>query len=81
MITDLYVQDPKKRATAQQILKHDWVTKETSQGDTQLDSVVLKRMRQFAQMNKLKKMCLMVIGQHLSLEEIAGECCCGRLRR
>jgi len=55
-------------------LKHDWLAKEALQGDTQLDSVVLKRMRQFAQMNKLKKMCLMVVGQHLSLEEIAGGC-------
>ncbi|KAF5832485.1 hypothetical protein DUNSADRAFT_11607 [Dunaliella salina] len=68
----LLEQDPKKRATAQQILKHEWLAKETSQSDTQLDSVVLKRLRHFAQMNKLKKMCLMVVGQHLSLEEIAG---------
>jgi hypothetical protein len=73
-------QDPKKRATAQQVLRHDWLHKEGSQGDTQLDSVVLKRMRQFAQMNKLKKMCLMVVGQHLSLEEIAGGCVGARVR-
>jgi hypothetical protein len=41
--------------------------------DTPLDHVVLKRMRQFAQMNKLKKMALMVVGQNLSLDELSGE--------
>jgi calcium-dependent protein kinase len=58
----------------QEILKHDWLVKEGVASDTVLDSVVLKRMRQFAQMNKLKKMCLMVVGQHLSPDEIAGGC-------
>jgi calcium-dependent protein kinase len=56
----------------QEILKHDWLIKEGVASDVVLDSVVLKRMRQFAQMNKLKKMCLMVVGQHLSPDEIAG---------
>uniref|UniRef100_A0A7S0RNC7 Calcium-dependent protein kinase n=1 Tax=Chlamydomonas leiostraca TaxID=1034604 RepID=A0A7S0RNC7_9CHLO len=68
----LLEQDPAKRATTQQILTHDWLVKEGAANDVVLDSVVLKRMRQFAQMNKLKKMCLMVVGQHLSPDEIAG---------
>lgn len=59
---------------APQILRHDWLVKEGAASDVVLDSVVLKRLRQFAQMNKLKKMCLMVVGQHLSPEEIAGKC-------
>lgn len=67
-------QDPAKRATAQQILSHDWFVNEGMREDVQLDSVVLKRMHQFAQMNKLKKMCLMVVGQQLSADEIAGAC-------
>ena len=65
-------QDPTRRATATKILRHDWLIKEGVALDITLDSVVLKRMRQFAQMNKLKKMCLMVVGQHLSADEIAG---------
>jgi calcium-dependent protein kinase len=40
--------------------------------DVNLDSVVIGRMKHFAQANKLKKMCLMVVGQHLSVEEITG---------
>lgn len=71
-VRKLLDQDPSKRATAAQILKHDWLVKEGVALDISLDSVVLKRLRQFAQMNKLKKACLMVIGQHLSPDEIAG---------
>ena len=63
-----------KRATAAQILKHDWLVKE-GLSDVNLDSVVIGRMKQFAQANKLKNMCLMVVGQHLSVEEITGERC------
>lgn len=72
-VKKLLEQDPTKRATAQAILKHDWLVKEGVALDINLDSVVLSRMRKFAQMNKLKKMCLMVVGQHLSADEIAGE--------
>nr|QBB20011.1 putative calcium dependent protein kinase [Ettlia sp. YC001] len=64
--------DAAKRATAEQILKHDWLIKEGVALDIEMDSVVLKRMRQFAQMNKLKKMALMVVGQNLSPDEMSG---------
>jgi calcium-dependent protein kinase len=57
---------------AAQILKHDWLVKEGVALTTELDSVVLQRMRQFAQMNKLKKMALMVVGQNLSPDELSG---------
>lgn len=40
--------------------------------DTQLDSVVMQRMKKFAAMNKLKKTAMMMIGQKLSPEEIEG---------
>jgi calcium-dependent protein kinase len=55
-----------------QILKHDWLVKEGVALTAELDSVVLQRMRQFAQMNKLKKMALMVVGQNLSPDELSG---------
>ncbi|KAI8473389.1 MAG: kinase-like domain-containing protein [Monoraphidium minutum] len=64
--------DATKRASGQQILQHDWLVKEGVALDISLDSVVLKRMRQFAQMNKLKKMALMVVGQSLAPDELAG---------
>eukprot|EP00955_Chlamydomonas_euryale_P089729 364489-Chlamydomonas_euryale.AAC.8 len=68
----LLEQDASKRATTAEILSHEWLVKEGAALDINLDSVVLGRMRQFAQMNKLKKMCLMVVGQHLSQDEITG---------
>jgi calcium-dependent protein kinase len=36
-----------------QILKHDWLVKEGVAYDISLDSVVLKRMKQFAQVRVL----------------------------
>jgi len=64
--------DPSKRADAASILRHEWLVKEGVALDTPLDHVVLKRMRQFAQMNRLKKMALMVVGQNLNLDELSG---------
>ncbi|GAX79943.1 hypothetical protein CEUSTIGMA_g7383.t1 [Chlamydomonas eustigma] len=71
-VKKLLEQDVSKRATAAQILKHDWLVKAGVAQDVSLDHVVIGRMKQFAQANKLKKMCLMVVGQHLSVDEITG---------
>lgn len=71
-VKKLLEMDPAKRATSEQILKHDWLVKEGVALTEELDSVVLQRMRQFAQMNKLKKMALMVVGQNLSPDELSG---------
>ncbi|RRT43197.1 hypothetical protein B296_00056592 [Ensete ventricosum] len=40
--------------------------------DQPLDSAVLSRLKQFSAMNKLKKMAIRVIAEHLSEDEIAG---------
>ncbi len=72
-VTSLLQQDPTKRATAADTLKHKWLANEGVAYDNSLDSVVLKRLKNFSQMNKLKKMCMMVVGQNLTPEEIAGE--------
>ena len=66
------MQDPKKRATAQEILQHDWMRENGTASDTPLDNVILNRMRGFAGMNKLKKEALKVIATGMSPEEIAG---------
>lgn len=65
-------QDPKKRATAQQILAHEWMRENGTASDKPLDNVILNRMRGFAGMNKLKKEALKVIATGMSPEEIAG---------
>ena len=72
-VTSLLHQDPTKRATAAETFKHRWLANEGVAFDNSLDSVVLKRLKNFSQMNKLKKMCMMVVGQNLTPEEIAGE--------
>jgi calcium-dependent protein kinase len=72
-VRKLLEMDPTKRADASAILRHEWLVKEGVALDTPLDHVVLKRMRQFAQMNRLKKMALMVVGQNLNLDELSGE--------
>ncbi|KAF8063742.1 CPK2 [Scenedesmus sp. PABB004] len=64
--------DPTKRATAEQILRHDWLVKEGAAPGTEMDSVVLRRMRAFAGMTRLKKMAMMVVGQNLSPDELTG---------
>jgi hypothetical protein len=52
--------DPKKRATAAEILAHEWVKADGVASDEPLEPEVLKRMRGFAAMNKLKKEALKV---------------------
>lgn len=79
LVALLLHQDTSVRASTGAILRHEWLIKEGMAPDAPLDSVVLKRMRQFAQMNKLKKAALMVVGQNLSEDELQGggpACCC-----
>ena len=66
------VQDPQKRATADQILHHPWMKENGTATDVPLDNVILSRMRAFAGMNKLKKEALRIIALGISPEEIAG---------
>ncbi len=68
----LFPQDPKKRADANSILQHDWMRENGTASERPLDNVILKRMRGFAAMNKLKKEALKVIAAGMSQEEIAG---------
>ena len=68
----LLVQDPHKRATADQILHHSWMKENGTATDKPLDNVILSRMRAFAGMNKLKKEALRIIALDISPEEIAG---------
>ena len=68
----LLPQDPRKRADANSILQHEWMRENGTASERPLDNVILKRMRGFAAMNKLKKEALKVIAAGMSQEEIAG---------
>ncbi|KAJ3669945.1 hypothetical protein LUZ60_010269 [Juncus effusus] len=72
LVRKMLVRDPKKRLNAHEVLKHPWVQVGGVAPDKPLDSAVLSRMKQFSAMNKLKKMALRVIAEHLSEDEIAG---------
>ncbi|CAK0786958.1 Calcium-dependent protein kinase 2 [Coccomyxa viridis] len=65
-------QDPKKRATANEILQHSWMRENGTASDRPLDNVIVKRMQGFLHMNKLKKEALKVMAAGMSPEEIAG---------
>ncbi|KAL5994110.1 hypothetical protein ACLOJK_034982 [Asimina triloba] len=77
LIRKMLAQDPKRRITAAQALgkyfnEHPWLKKDVAVLDKPIDSAVLKRMKQFRAMNKLKKLALKVIAENLSEEEIKG---------
>ena len=56
----MLVRDPKRRATAQQILQHDWMRENGVAADTVIELEVLTRIRKFSAMNRLKKEALKV---------------------
>ena len=68
----LCAQDPKKRATANDVLQHSWMRENGTASDRPLDNVIVKRMQGFLHMNKLKKEALKVMAAGMSPEEIAG---------
>ncbi|EPS57780.1 hypothetical protein M569_17037, partial [Genlisea aurea] len=72
LVQRMLVRDPKKRLTAHQVLCHPWVKIDGEAPDRPLSSAVLTRLKQFSDMNRLKKIAIRVIAERLSEEEIAG---------
>eukprot|EP01026_Neomeris_dumetosa_P039070 TRINITY_DN31_c9_g1_i4.p1 TRINITY_DN31_c9_g1~~TRINITY_DN31_c9_g1_i4.p1 ORF type:complete len:498 (-),score=83.19 TRINITY_DN31_c9_g1_i4:347-1840(-) len=62
----------KNRASAEEILKHDWMKENGIASDKPMDVAVVTRIKGFAAMNRLKKEALRVIALNLPAEEIAG---------
>lgn len=56
----MLVRDRNKRATAADVLAHEWIKEGGVAGDNVIEPEVLKRIRGFAAMNKLKKEALKV---------------------
>lgn len=59
----MLVRDPKRRATAQQILQHEWMRENGCASDQPIQIEVLSRIKQFSAMNRLKKEALKVSAQ------------------
>ncbi|KAI3793699.1 hypothetical protein L1987_36319 [Smallanthus sonchifolius] len=72
LIRGMLVRDVTKRMTAHEVLNHPWIQADGVAPDKPLDSAVVSRLKQFAAMNKIKKMAVEVIAMSLSGEEIAG---------
>ncbi|KXZ50905.1 hypothetical protein GPECTOR_14g152 [Gonium pectorale] len=68
----MLVRDPKRRATAQQILQHEWMRENGCATDQPIQLEVLSRIKQFSAMNRLKKEALKLIAKSLPLDEING---------
>jgi len=63
---------PEKRATAQEILQHPWMKENGVASDKPIGDVVLNRLNNFANMNKMKKQAMRIIANAMPAEEIAG---------
>jgi len=68
----LLVRDPRKRATAVEILAHPWLREGGVAAETPLVPEVLTRLRGFAGMNKLKREALRLVASNLPADEIRG---------
>jgi len=68
----MLVQDPRRRATADDILQHEWMKENGVASEAPLDSAITQRMKRFANLNKLKKEALKVIASNMAVEEVTG---------
>mmetsp|Transcript_589 Transcript_589/g.732 ORF Transcript_589/g.732 Transcript_589/m.732 type:complete len:598 (-) Transcript_589:579-2372(-) len=68
----MLVRDPKRRATAMQILSHEWMRENGCASDQPIQLEVLTRIRNFSAMNRLKKEALKMIAASLPMDEISG---------
>lgn len=72
LIKTMLDRNSEQRITAHQVLCHPWIMEDGVATDKPLDPAILSRLKQFAAMNKIKKMAIRVIAERLSEEEIGG---------
>ena len=64
--------DPKKRATAAEILADPWMKVNGCASDKPMDDAIVSRLNNFANMNKFKKEAMKVIASNMPMDEITG---------
>ncbi|OAY71788.1 Calcium-dependent protein kinase 7 [Ananas comosus] len=62
--------NPYTRLTAQQVLEHPWLQNASAVPNIPLGEAVRTRLQQFSVMNKFKKKALIVVAEHLPVEEV-----------
>eukprot|EP00850_Spirogloea_muscicola_P023507 SM000362S13794 [mRNA] locus=s362:27017:28747:- [translate_table: standard] len=78
LITQMLDRDPHRRPSAQKVLgcwlvaEHEWIQKDQDAHDVLLGSFVLPRLKQFSNMSKLRQIARMVMGRHISEEQLVG---------
>ncbi|KAK7396788.1 hypothetical protein VNO78_17947 [Psophocarpus tetragonolobus] len=70
LVRKMLDRDPRKRITAHEVLRHPWIQVGVAPNKP-FDSAVCSCLKQFSEMNKLKKMAPTVIAENLSEEEIS----------
>lgn len=68
----MLVKDWRKRATAEEMLKHAWMKENGCAIDKPIEPEVLKRMKGFGKMNKLQREAVLVIARNMPSQEIQG---------
>mmetsp|Transcript_4592 Transcript_4592/g.12777 ORF Transcript_4592/g.12777 Transcript_4592/m.12777 type:complete len:526 (+) Transcript_4592:190-1767(+) len=71
-VKKMLVQDPKQRATADQILQHEWMRVNGVASDKPLDNAIATRIKKFANLNKLKKEAMKVMAKNIAPDEVTG---------
>jgi len=64
--------DPKKRATANEILADPWMKVNGCASDKPMDDAIVSRLNSFANMNRFKKEAMKVIASNMPMDEITG---------
>jgi calcium-dependent protein kinase len=64
--------DPRKRATAAEIMQHPWMKENGVASDAPMDNAIVSRLDNFARANRLKKEAMKLIASAMPAEEIAG---------
>lgn len=72
VVRKMLERDVKKRATAHQILQHDWMKENGCASDVALENEIQSRMKKFNDMNKLKRAALRLIASYMAPDEVQG---------
>ena len=70
MITRMLVIEPEQRATAAELLQHEWFVTAVSTPETQLGAHMLKHLRAFAGMSRMKRLALVVLARTLTDRDV-----------
>ncbi|KAJ4784720.1 Calcium-dependent protein kinase [Rhynchospora pubera] len=72
LITKMLCPDPSERLKTHEVLNHPWICENAASSDNTQDPAVVSCLKQFSEMNMLKRLAFQVIAESLSEEETGG---------